>query len=46
MAISELYLEARQHCDKCQCDGCPFEAIDKCEDVLKIFELLVTRGGE
>lgn len=42
MGISELYLEARQHCDKCQCDGCPFEAIDKCEDVLKVFELLVT----
>ena len=40
--LREELSEARQHCDKCQCDGCPFEAIDCCEDALKIFEMLVT----
>lgn len=42
MSISELYLEVRQHCDSCKCDGCPFEAVSKCVDALKIFEIIVT----
>lgn len=37
MSISELYLEARQHCD-----GCPLEDVSACVHALKILEIIVT----
>ena len=42
MSISELYLEARQHCDSCKCDGRPLEDVSACVDALKILEIIVT----
>lgn len=40
MSVSSIYLEVRQHCDNCKCEGCPFECIDNCHDALIIFEML------
>ena len=42
MSVSSIYLEARQHCDCCKCEGCPFETVENCHDALIIFEMLAT----